>query len=121
MTPLEIVRSFIAAVERRDLDTALALVTDDVEYDNVPMASVHGPEGVRGVLAPFLERAAEVEWVVRREAATGDLVFNERLDRFRVGDSWIEIAVAGVWEVRDGKITLWRDYFDLEQYRSQLT
>src|SRR5215204_1364510 len=121
MPPLEIVRTFIAALERRDLDAALALVTDDVEYDNVPMGAMRGPDAIRGALQPFLSRAAEIEWVIRREAATGDLVFNERLDRFQIGGAWIEIAVAGVWEVRDGKIALWRDYFDLEQYRAQLS
>jgi limonene-1,2-epoxide hydrolase len=121
MSPLEIVRTFIAALERRDLDTALELVTDDVEYDNVPMGSMRGPDAIRATLEPFLGRAEEIEWVIRREAATGDVVFNERVDRFRVGDGWIEIAVAGVWELRDGKIALWRDYFDLAQYRAQLT
>ncbi len=28
--------------------------------------------------------------------------------------------MAGVWELRDGKIALWRDYFDLGQFNEQL-
>ena len=62
-----------------------------------------------------------MQWVVHREAAAGDIVFNERLDRFEIGDRWVEISVAGVWEVRDGKIQLWRDYFDLAQFRDQMS
>jgi limonene-1,2-epoxide hydrolase len=47
---------------------------------------------------------------------------NERLDRFKIGDGWLELPVAGVFEVNgDGLIKLWRDYFDLTVYTSQLT
>jgi limonene-1,2-epoxide hydrolase len=120
MTPAETVDAFIAAVERRDLDAALELVSDDCEYDNVPMGAVHGREAMRQVLAPMVASATAIEWVVHRRAAEGALVFNERLDRFEMPFGWLEVAVAGVWEVRDGRITLWRDYFDEASYRRQL-
>jgi limonene-1,2-epoxide hydrolase len=48
-------------------------------------------------------------------------VMNERTDRFQMGDRWIEIPVAGVWELRDGQIALWRDYFDMGQFNEQLS
>ncbi|NJO13199.1 MAG: SnoaL-like domain-containing protein, partial [Gammaproteobacteria bacterium] len=85
-------------------------------YDNVPMAKVHGPGGIRATLEPFLAGCTGVEWVVHREAATGDVVMNERTDRFEMGGRWIELGVAGVFVVRDGRIALWRDYFDLATY-----
>jgi limonene-1,2-epoxide hydrolase len=45
---------------------------------------------------------------------------NERVDRFRVGDRWADLPVAGVFEVNaDGKIVLWRDYFDLTTFTTQ--
>jgi limonene-1,2-epoxide hydrolase len=120
MTPAETVNAFIAAVERRDLDAALELLSDDCEYDNVPMAKVHGRDAMRQVLAPMVASATEIEWVVHRSAAEGNLVLNERLDRFEMPFGWLEVAVAGVWEVHDGRITLWRDYFDEASYRRQL-
>jgi limonene-1,2-epoxide hydrolase len=120
MTPLETVNAFIAKIEAKDLDAALALLTDDVEYDNVPMPTAHGVDEVRTFLGPFLDGAAKVEFVVHREAAAGDIVLNERTDRFLLGERWLEIPVAGVFEVRDGKISLWRDYFDLGQFNEQL-
>lgn len=47
-------------------------------------------------------------------------MFNERLDRFRIGGGWLELPVAGVFEVDgDGAITLWRDYFDMGTYQRQ--
>lgn len=115
----DVVQQFIAAIERRDIDAAIALMHPDCEYDNVPIGPVHGHEAIRKILDPVVARTDEVRWPVARSAEAGPVVFNERLDRFRSGDRWIEIAVAGVWEVHDGLITLWRDYFDLDTYRRQ--
>jgi limonene-1,2-epoxide hydrolase len=117
--PAEVVAAFIAAIERRDLEAAMALVDPHCEYDNVPIGPVHGHDAIRAVLEPVVARSDEIVWPVQRSAASGNVVFNERLDRFRTGERWIEIAVAGVWEVNGGLITLWRDYFDLDSYRKQ--
>lgn len=119
-TPGELVRDLLAACARVDLDTVVGMVTEDVEYDNVPVGKVRGPEDLRAALAGgMLEAADEVDWVVLRQAECGDLVMNERIDRFRVGTNWIEVQVAGVFEVSGGLIRLWRDYFDLDSYRRQ--
>ena len=120
MTPLEIVEEFISALERKDIDSAISLLADDCEYDNVPMGKMFGSENVREFLGPMIENCSSVDWPVHRSSSSGNLVFNERLDRFEMGGNWIEIPVCGVWEVIDGKITLWRDYFDLATYRDQL-
>jgi limonene-1,2-epoxide hydrolase len=120
VSPGETVTEFIHALERNDLDAATALVADDCEYDNVPMGKVFGPDAIRTLLGPMLSAATTIEWVVHRQAAEGSLVFNERVDRFEMPFGWIEIPVVGVWEVRDGRITLWRDYFDEATYRRQL-
>lgn len=120
MTPDETVTALVTACEARDLDAVCALVTDDIEYDNVPIGAVHGPDGVRSVLSGGVTAAAEqVEWVVLNQVASGDVVMNERIDRFLVDGRWIEIPIAAVFRVRDGRVCLWRDYFDLETYRRQ--
>ena len=122
MTPSEVVTALIHACERRDLDAACALVTEDIEYDNVPIGKVHGPDGVRSVLSGGVTAAAEqIEWVVLNQVSEGDVVMNERVDRFLVDGTWVEIPIAAVFRVRDGKVCLWRDYFDLESYRRQRT
>ena len=119
-SPGEIVTALVRACEARDLDTVCSLVTDDIEYDNVPVGVVHGPDGVRSVLSGGVTAAAtDVEWVVHRQVESGDTVMNERTDRFLVDDRWFEIPIAAVFVVRDDKVALWRDYFDLETYRRQ--
>ena len=119
-SPGETVTALIEACERRDLDAVCALVTDDIEYDNVPIGKVFGPDGVRSVLSGGVTAAAsQVEWVVHRQVENGDTVMNERTDRFLVDGRWVEIPIAAVFVVRDGRVALWRDYFDLESYRRQ--
>src|SRR6478609_496261 len=104
-----VVTAFIATIEMLDLEGALAFLADDVEYDNVPMGAVHGVDQVRATLGPFVGRFEEVDWPISRIASSGTaddgLVFTERVDRFRTGATWIELPVAGVFEVHDGRIT----------------
>lgn len=119
-TPLGVVNAFIAAVERRDLDAAMALMADDCVYDNVPMKPISGHQNIRAVLGSFLGPCTEVAWPVHRSAEAGPVVFNERTDRFHMPHGWVELKVTGVWEVHHGKITLWRDYFDLASYMNQM-
>ena len=111
--PTEIVQAFLTAFEAMDFDTALALLADDVEYTNIPMGTVRGHAGVREVLEPFFAPIHENQFVVLRSAAAGPVVFLERLDRHRLDHGWRELAVNSVFEVHDGKVTVWRDYFDL--------
>lgn len=120
MTPLETVNAFMAAAAGRDYDTALGLLTDDIEYQNMPLPAVRGGQAVKDTLEMLLATAQSSEWVVHRECASGNVVMNERTDRFQVEGRWLELPVAGVFELRDGKIALWRDYFDLQTIMGQM-
>lgn len=111
--PLEVVHAFMAAMAVKDFDTALAYVSEDCEYENPPIGVFRGPAGVRAVLEPFFGPTLENEWIIRNTAVAGPVVFLERLDRHRLPNGWAELPVTGVWEVHDGLITVWRDYFDL--------
>jgi limonene-1,2-epoxide hydrolase len=121
MAAEDIVSEFMARIVRMDLDGACELVADDVEYDNVPMGKVYGPDGIKSVLGQMVGMLDEVDWVIHRQIASDSLVLNERTDRFGKGGKWMELPVAGVFEVRDNKIILWRDYFDLTTMTNQLT
>jgi limonene-1,2-epoxide hydrolase len=120
MSPDQIVTAFITAVERRDVEAALHFVADDISYENVPMQPIVGREAVRAALGAFLGNCLSVEWVINRQMAVGNVVANERVDRFQLAKGWIELPVAGFFEVADGRITLWRDYFDLPSYTNRL-
>ena len=119
-TPTDTIHQFLKQMERLDYDAALKLVSDDCEYTNPPpLGSVRGPAGIRAVLEPFFAPTLENEFKVLRQASVGSIVFIERLDRHRLADKWVELPVTGVFEVRDGLITSWRDYFDVTTIMSQ--
>lgn len=122
MTPEETVNLFIERVVGGDLDSACLLVTDDLEYDNVPMGKNIGPEAMKAFLGAMEGNLDEVQFVIHRQVAAGNLVMNERTDRFRVGEMWMELPVCGVFEVNgDGHISLWRDYFDMATMTDQMS
>lgn len=112
--PIDVVKAFLAAMAVKDYDNGLRYIAADCAYENLPMGKAIGPAGVRGVLEPFFAPTLENEFLLLREAAVGEIVFVERLDRHRLSDRWVELPVAGVFEVRDGKIAVWREYFDLQ-------
>ena len=119
LCPLETVKAFMKLMEPLDYDNAVKLIADNCEHTNMPMGTVTGPAGVRALLEPFFAPTLENEFRVLREAAVGNTAFLERLDRHRLATGWVELPVTGVYEVHDGKITLWHDYFDLNTIMSK--
>lgn len=115
-TPDSFVRSFISALVRRDLSAAAAMVSDDFEYDNVPMGKAFGPEALTATLSGFFGMCTNIDWEILRQTSSGDMthgiVLNERDDRVEIHGRWATLPVAGVFEIRNGKLVLWRDYFD---------
>ncbi len=112
MSPAETVKRFLDIMMSKDYDKGLALVAPDAEYDNVPIGKVAGPEGIRAVLEPFFGPTITNEYKVIREVVDGATVILERLDRHLLDSGWVELPVTGIFEVKAGKIALWRDYFD---------
>ncbi len=80
-SPIEVVRAFNAAMEKKDFETGLKYVDERCEYTNGPMGTVQGPGGVRAVLEPFFAPVLEQTFLIKREVASGPIVFMERLDR----------------------------------------
>ena len=67
--------------------------------------------------APGIER---IEFRVINIAANGPVVMTERVDVFTLPDKSFELPVMGTFEVSDGKINAWRDYFDTNQFTSRM-
>ena len=120
MSPFEIVTGFIQAIERKDVDAAVSFTSPDISYENMPTDPIVGHDGLAATLHMFLGPADAVDWQILSQYEIGSVVFNERLDRFRIGEGWLELPVAGVFHVDDNaKISLWRDYFDMGSYQRQ--
>lgn len=120
-TPGETVTALIKANEARDVAAILAVLADDARYENVPMNVLTGHDEIAGMLRPFLEGVTSVAWEVLHQVEQGNVVMNERVDRFTMHDGKpLSIRVAGLFEVHEGKVAVWRDYFDLTEFTNQM-
>lgn len=116
----QVVNDFIAAIGNKDEAAAMALVAEDCYYDNVPIGHMTGKAKMAEFLAPTFRSKGPVEFEIVRQTATGNTVMNERVDKFQAKGRQIALPVAGVFEVNDGLITFWRDFFDNGMFMQQL-
>ena len=116
----QLVRDFVAAWPRLDPEEIAAFFTDDGVYHNIPMAPVAGRENVLALLRGFMASWTATTWDIINLAAAGDVVITERIDHIDAGGKHVDLPVAGVFEIRDGKIAAWRDYFDFATYRDAM-
>jgi limonene-1,2-epoxide hydrolase len=118
-TNSEMVSDFCEAWPRLSREEIVALFTDDAVYRNIPFAGdVIGGAGVADVLLPISGKLAGIEAKVLNVGEGGDVIFAERVEVFRRSTGEVfELPVVGVFELRDGRISAWRDYFDGEQVR----
>jgi limonene-1,2-epoxide hydrolase len=115
----EVVREFCAAWEAMDQQRILAAFTDDAVYHNMPMAPAVGKDAIKALLGFVLGPASRVNFDIKHIVADGNTVLTERLDTFQMGDKTVALEVMGTFELRDGKIAAWRDYFDMASWTKQ--
>lgn len=119
MTPTETVQAFLAALERLDADAALALVDDAIVYENVSLPPVRGRAAFEKTMRLMEKNFDRFEVRMHAIAENGGTVLTERVDVLEFFGIRIEPWVCGTFEVRDGRIVLWRDYFDWMQMTRQ--
>lgn len=106
-----IVEGFLNALADEDLDTAGSILAEDVVYQNVGLPTIYGRSATLKVFRRMQGRT-RFEVKTHRIAADGSAVLTERTDALILGPLRLQFWVCGVFEVDDGHITLWRDYFD---------
>lgn len=115
-----VVRDFIASWENRDADAIMGAFSSGIVWHNMPTAPLEGLDAIRALVEPFLAATDVVEWKILRLQGAGDRVYTERVDCFEIGGNRLEVPVAGIFELdTDGKITAWRDYFDMQTWLDQ--
>ena len=119
-SPIELVQRFCGLWADRDLDGIMGCFAPDATYHNIPMEPIDGVDLIRATNEGFFGMVERIEFRVLHIAAAGDAVLTERVDAFITTDRTIELPVMGTFEVTGGRITAWRDYFDLDQFMSQM-
>lgn len=109
---VDLVRSFLSALERQDIDAALDLADPGIVYQNVPLPPARGRAAFERQMRWFERYVSGFEVRLHAIAADGPTVLTERTDVMEIGRLRAEFWVWGRFEVSEGKITVWRDYFD---------
>ncbi|MBV9040658.1 MAG: nuclear transport factor 2 family protein [Acidimicrobiia bacterium] len=105
------VRRFLDAWERRDVDAILDSFSDDAVYHAMPLPPIVG----KAALTEWIEHFRDVppgRLVVHHQAAAGDVVINERTDYITLNGRAVTLPICAAFELHDGRIMSWREYFD---------
>ncbi|MGH9430783.1 MAG: nuclear transport factor 2 family protein [Terriglobia bacterium] len=115
-----LIRRFIDACSRADADEFSSYFAEDAVWWNAPWRAIEGRDAIRETLRRGAQRMTALPWEIRHIVADGDVVLTERIDNFHIGETRISVPCMGIFELRDGKIAAWRDYWDLQQFERQL-
>lgn len=107
-----IVTDFLLALQAEDLDHALSLLTDDVEWVNVSLPTVRGKRAVERIFRAGERLGGGFRVRLHAVANEGEVVLTQRTDAITLGRFEHMFWVVGRFELRDGKIAVWRDAFD---------
>ncbi len=116
----KLVTDFCEAWSKLNVDEILGYLSEDCFYHNIPMEPLVGHAAIRGFAEPFLKDAQSAVFEIKHTTSDGNVVMNERVDTFVIGPKTISLPVAGIFEITAGKISAWRDYFDLESFSKQM-
>lgn len=110
--------AFIDAWPTGDASGLAPFFSDDAVYHNIPLEAVNGKKAIRSALEGFMGMGGSVDVEVVNIVEVDPLVVVERVDHFVRSERRTSLPMMGIFEIQDGVITAWRDYFDMSQFRS---
>jgi limonene-1,2-epoxide hydrolase len=111
--PGALVTKFLATWDSGDVDATLDLFADDAVYHNMPLDPAVGKQAIRKLVTQYvgtMEGGLHAE--IHHQLVDGNIVMNERTDSFTINGRKIALPVCGVFEIENGKVKAWRDYYD---------
>ena len=109
------------AFAKHDAEALRPFFTDDVVYHNIPMDPAVGIDATIAFIEGFFGMCESMAVDTVHLAVRDNVVLTERVDTFTIGPVVAPLPVMGTFEVRDGKISAWRDYFDMAQITKMLS
>ena len=116
-----VVRKYLAAWKRSDLDELVSFISDDAVYTDGPRGVHHGIDAIRAELETMVKVVPSTSVDIKKLVASGGTVMVERVDNFKLGGKPFDLEVAAVFDVDDnGRIKRWRDYYDLKSLEDRI-
>ncbi len=116
----KIIREFVHAWSNLDAVELASYFNEDGIYHNIPSTAVQGRDNIQQFIAGFIRPWESTNWEIVSLLAEGDIVMAERLDKTVVAGTPINLPCFGYFELENGKIKVWRDYFDLATYTNAI-
>ena len=106
-----VVTEFFRRMEAQDVERAMDLMTEDAVWINVSLPTVRGRARIERAVRLMLGRVS-LRAQLHHVATESNVVLTERTDELAFGRFAQRFWVYGRFEMRDGKIAVWRDAFD---------
>ncbi|HEB90245.1 MAG TPA: nuclear transport factor 2 family protein [Deltaproteobacteria bacterium] len=118
MTHKETIHRFFEDLERVDFDAVASHCASDCRYEDVPVgeaATAVGPSAIAAKLRGGLGDLEALVTTIHEIVEDGDTVLVERTEVWHhpTGER-ASLPVMAVFKFEDGKIKLWRDYWDMK-------
>jgi limonene-1,2-epoxide hydrolase len=113
VTAEDVVRAELEAWSTLDVEQIVAPFAPDAVWVAQPTLTLRGIDEIRAAVVDWVARMTFAELRLVNIAVNDDVVLTERVDAFTFTDGKkVALPVMGSFEVADGKIATWRDYFD---------
>jgi limonene-1,2-epoxide hydrolase len=112
----QVVSRFVAAWERADVDEMVAFFTDDSVWHPMPVKPAVGKPAIREAISRWLDTVDQLSGEIHLQVSDGRTVMHERTDHYVLGGRQVAHAIGAVFEIDNGLITAWREYFDMSPY-----
>ena len=119
--PIDVVRRFCETWKSSDPDALAAFFTEGATYQNMMDDPWQGRQRIREVIGSFFAVTPNIDFTIRNVASQGNVVLAERVDICTTtAGVTAHLPLVGVFEIEDGRIAAWRDYYDNAQFRQMM-
>jgi limonene-1,2-epoxide hydrolase len=109
----DVVREFCAAIDRKDMAAVESLLNEKVVYHNIGSEPAVGRDAALAAVQFQFDMFDPISFRISNLAEDGETVLTERVDEITANGIMAPVPVMGTFEVTDGRIVQWRDYFDM--------
>lgn len=114
-------KKVIRAFEDRNIDAVSALLADDVRLEDVPIGAHVGKSSVVKKVTEFFGKASAYRWANCRMVVQDNTAVVERMAHISMGGKEATLPMLVIFEFnREGKLSLFKDYFDVRTLEQQL-
>ncbi len=113
------VRQMLEMWAAPDPDAMAGLFREDGVYFNVPTDKpFRGREAIHQWLSSVANHLTRIDVELIHIASRDEWVLSERVDKHVVGDRTLVLPVMSICQVQEGRIAIWRDYYDQKTVES---